>query len=476
MQNQQSLFFDPEREAKAKRLRKYAEAMQKSGQQPQGTEIINGMAVKQSPLAGLARALQQGIGGYEEGQADNLDAETTKKRQDMLAGALSRVGTDPQSAANVLIQDPSTSDLAVKLGTDPGIQQTAMRNKWAAAMGLGQPQQTAQPASMGRATPPMSGPMPLEVMASQIPGALGPMAGPGGQTNVPANAPIAPPPTPAQFQQAPQAQQQAQGFPEIPPQIMQEMLIRDPENYARITAAQRLAKGGGGSTPAAIQIANEIQVALDKGDYDRANLLSQAQKMVDRGVNPYGSGGVSAMPGYGQTIGSIGEQRKSGEAQGTAYGKEQGTAQGELANLQANLPKLADTVDRLHSLGQKATYTMAGQGVDTANRQLGLDPREGAIARAQYISEVDNNILPLLRQTFGSQFTAREGDSLKSTLGDANKSPQEKDAVLRSFINQKVEQTRALGRQVGQEANVPDWQGFNSGSAANSQSDPLGIR
>ena len=57
-------------------------------------------------------------------------------------------------------------------------------------------------------------------------------------------------------------------------------------------------------------------------------------------------------------------------------------------------------------------------------------------------------MLPLLRQTFGAAFTEREGQSLKNTLGDPDKSPEEKDAVLRSFISQKLAQVESLQRQV----------------------------
>ena len=76
-----------------------------------------------------------------------------------------------------------------------------------------------------------------------------------------------------------------------------------------------------------------------------------------------------------------------------------------------------------------------------------MEPTEGALARAEYIAKVDNEILPLLRETFGAQFTQKEGESLKVTLGDPDKSPEEKDAVLRSFIKTKREQVKTLQRR-----------------------------
>lgn len=123
----------------------------------------------------------------------------------------------------------------------------------------------------------------------------------------------------------------------------------------------------------------------------------------------------------------------------------------ELADLEATYPRLMALVDELSGLGEKATYTLAGQLANTARRQLGMDPGEGAIARREYIAKVDNEILPLLRSTFGAQFTEREGQSLKATLGDPDASPQEKDAVLRSFIKSKYEQIQTKARRAGRD-------------------------
>jgi len=126
-------------------------------------------------------------------------------------------------------------------------------------------------------------------------------------------------------------------------------------------------------------------------------------------------------------------------------------SQSELKELEATLPQLMDTVDQLSQLGQAATYTLAGRGTDIARRELGMSPSEGAVARKEYISLVDNQILPLLRQTFGAAFTQKEGESLKATLGDVNASPEEKDAVLKSFINQKIANIETKRRQIGVE-------------------------
>ena len=123
--------------------------------------------------------------------------------------------------------------------------------------------------------------------------------------------------------------------------------------------------------------------------------------------------------------------------------------QTELAELEATYPQLVDTVNRLSDLGKKATYTKLGQTRDIALREAGLPPTGGAIARKEYESLVNNQILPLLRQTFGAAFTEKEGEQLRKTLGDVNATPEEKDAVLRSFIQQKKAQIETLKRQTG---------------------------
>jgi hypothetical protein len=51
---------------------------------------------------------------------------------------------------------------------------------------------------------------------------------------------------------------------------------------------------------------------------------------------------------------------------------------------------------------------------------------------------IKNNVLPLLRQTFGAAFTAAEGDSLLATFGDPNMAPTEKEAVLDALIESKT--------------------------------------
>jgi hypothetical protein len=137
-----------------------------------------------------------------------------------------------------------------------------------------------------------------------------------------------------------------------------------------------------------------------------------------------------------------------GEASQKAEGKEEGEARASLATVRSKLPGLKVVAEQLAKLGDAAAYTKAGQLMDYGRAQANLPPRAEAIARTKYIAMVDNQVLPLLRETFGAQFTQKEGESLKTTLGDPEKSPQEKRAVLEAFIEQKVRNIEALELQL----------------------------
>ena len=139
-------------------------------------------------------------------------------------------------------------------------------------------------------------------------------------------------------------------------------------------------------------------------------------------------------------------------AQATVQGKAEGENVNLLASMEAKMPGLELVVEQLDKLADKATYTWAGQNIDAARKQAGMEPRPEAVARAEYIAMVDNQVLPLLRDTFGAAFTQKEGDTLRDTLGDPDKSPAEKKAVLRAFIAQKKRDVAGLKTQVNADA------------------------
>jgi hypothetical protein len=243
----------------------------------------------------------------------------------------------------------------------------------------------------------------------------------------------------------------------------------------QLARAKAQATASGSNGPAPIQITNDIMQSLqaarnaktpeEKAQHImRANILSQSAKMYDKGINAYGEGGgfdMAQIPGYGDVVGGIGHDKKAGEEEGKVTGKDTGEAKVELNDRIAQFPRLQQVTQELSDLGKTATYSMGGQAADIVRSQTGgygglVDPAsQGAVARTEYISKVDNEILPLLRQTFGAQFTAQEGQSLKATLGDPNKTPQEKDAVLRSFIATKAAQIEGLQRKLGNAPTAP---------------------
>jgi hypothetical protein len=148
------------------------------------------------------------------------------------------------------------------------------------------------------------------------------------------------------------------------------------------------------------------------------------------------------------------------------FGAGQGEAKSDLASQSSKMPGLEKVVSRLDDLSEKATYTVAGQVVDYSRRQANLEPRASSVARVEYEAVVNNQILPLLRDTFGAQFTEREGATLRATLGNPDLSPKEKQSVLRAFIEQKHRDIEALQRRTGTQG-APEqssgWVGIGNG-------------
>lgn len=139
----------------------------------------------------------------------------------------------------------------------------------------------------------------------------------------------------------------------------------------------------------------------------------------------------------------------AGEAAAKVKGKETGEAAALHSSLTSKLPGLMQTVEKLNSLADEATYTTTGQMYNLARKELGAEPTRGAVARAEYVAKVDNQVLPMLRDTFGAQFTVVEGETLRKTLGDPDKAPAEKKAVLNAFIEQKIRDIEAAAKQGG---------------------------
>lgn len=158
-------------------------------------------------------------------------------------------------------------------------------------------------------------------------------------------------------------------------------------------------------------------------------------------VIPQPSKGVAAPGGYAPIIPK--------DLAGAESEKKRGDVIADYRSMSSKMPGLQTVVSELNDLANKATYTSTGQVIDWTRKELGAQPREAAVARTNYISKVNNQILPMLRDTFGAQFTQVEGERLMATMGDPNLTPAEKQAVLQSFIEQKQRDVQALAVQGG---------------------------
>lgn len=141
--------------------------------------------------------------------------------------------------------------------------------------------------------------------------------------------------------------------------------------------------------------------------------------------------------------------------------KDRGETASSLARAKAAMPGLLEVSQKLKTLADLATYTMGGKAVDEIVKQLGFGSTEGANARAKMISIVDNQVLPLLRDTFGAAFTAAEGERLRNTLLDPDAAPEAKKSALDAFIDQKVRdietKEREMGAKVGETPKAVNW-------------------
>jgi hypothetical protein len=193
----------------------------------------------------------------------------------------------------------------------------------------------------------------------------------------------------------------------------------------------------------------QIQMGIREGiDFEGG----QATPRMDIGT---ARGTVGGLEKYGTEMGGLQAdlemkpQIEQATQQSQEIGKERGVAQAKLESMTANMPKLENVVSTLKSLAEKATYSLGGKAEDFVQRQLGLDVGDDARARASFDATVSNEVLPLLRETFGAAFTVEEGNRLRETLGNADLSPSEKMVQLDAFIRAKVDEIASLSRREG---------------------------
>lgn len=130
---------------------------------------------------------------------------------------------------------------------------------------------------------------------------------------------------------------------------------------------------------------------------------------------------------------------------------ERGDVLTDLNRMNAALPSLKTAVSQLRDLSSVATSTLGGKAFDAVVKESGFGSTKGATARAKFIAIVNNQVLPLLKPTFGAAFTETEGDALRATLGDPDATPEEKMAQLDAFIDQKIRDIESKELQLSQQ-------------------------
>jgi hypothetical protein len=194
------------------------------------------------------------------------------------------------------------------------------------------------------------------------------------------------------------------------------------------------------------KLKNDLEVI--KGGYGTA-AMQNASYLVNQGYTPEQANAMAFSgqnPAFAQIYPSLGKEGAKKTDQ--EIGKNYASDLDEYNNMVSKMPELEETVARLKELAPNATYTKFGRIYDIAKKELTGKSTEGGVAREEYDSIISNQVLPLMRDTFGAQFTEKEGETLRKTLGDVNKTPEEKVAALNSFITQKQKSIESKYRKL----------------------------
>ncbi len=209
-------------------------------------------------------------------------------------------------------------------------------------------------------------------------------------------------------------------------QLLQDLKSDDPQvaQSAEVALGLRGRKVG-----SAAQTIAETGTAGDVG-------ASQAEikRLEAEGVEVGKAKGLSkSAPLIAQAKSSIASAVKIAEIEA----KDRGEALTGLNRARASLPGLTEVIGKLKELAPIATSTLSGRAFDVIAKEIGFGATKGKVARTKFGAMINNQVLPLLRDTFGAAFTAQEGESLRATMGDINATPEEKMATLDAFIEQK---------------------------------------
>lgn len=230
-------------------------------------------------------------------------------------------------------------------------------------------------------------------------------------------------------------------------------LMDDPQAISRLTTGQRdFASNTEGLSQKDIAKARRIKLGLDPRAVgsavqtitDKGNVedVSKTEEEISKSKE---TGKLSAQLKFKPQI-----QKAVKLAEAAA--KERGEVLNDLDRMTATLPSLNDMVDQLRELAPIVTSTFGGRLIDIAVKETGFGSTKGATAKAKFTGIIVNQVLPLLKPTFGGSFTIQEGAELKATMGDPDADPEQKLAQLDAFINQKIRNIEAKQRQLNPES------------------------
>jgi hypothetical protein len=246
-------------------------------------------------------------------------------------------------------------------------------------------------------------------------------------------------------------------------QLIQQGLPTDETDEALVMLGQGNIQGVVSGLSDSVKLFNQQQGrGAGAGQREFQNLLTIAQdpnatelerNSAKRALGSMAKVSTSAQERIAQdkTLGQQVVAQKTAEASGTETGKseaqlkfkpkitkavklaekeatERGEVLTDLGRMEASLPGVKEVVNELLELSDIATSTLGGKAFDFVVKQSGFGSTKGATAKAKMEAIVDNQVLPLLKETFGAAFTATEGEALKASLVNPDSSPAQRSA------------------------------------------------
>lgn len=144
-------------------------------------------------------------------------------------------------------------------------------------------------------------------------------------------------------------------------------------------AFARALRGGNGSVPAALQLKQAYQEALDAGDHQGASNILLFSKVLEKNQALDEQGNVGLMPGAANAVGTIAAAKQSAKnasdlsyaapiAQAKERGSASGAAEGAIEKKVVNAPALQDAINRARTILPKASSGgLQNLAVGTAN-------------------------------------------------------------------------------------------------------------